>query len=134
MRMMLLIACLGALLQAQDKAIKKVPITPTQASSGQQMFNTYCAVCHGTDGRGDGPAASALKEAPSDLTLLAEKNGGKFPENRVVIKIRAVDSPAHGSKEMPIWGTLLSSISSSSGEVQLRTSNLVKYIETLQAK
>ena len=122
------------LLNAQDKQIKRVPITPTPASSGHQMFDTYCAACHGIDGKGDGPAASALKMPPADLTQLAKKNGGKFPENHVAATLRAVDSPVHGSKEMPIWGTLLSSVSSSDSEVQLRTANLVKYIETLQEK
>jgi mono/diheme cytochrome c family protein len=120
--------------QAQDKQIKKVPITPTQASSGQQMFVAYCATCHGKDGKGAGPAASALKKAPADLTLLSQKNGGKFPESHVILTIRSDDSPVHGSHEMPIWGPLLSSVSSSEGEVQLRATNLAKYIETLQTR
>jgi len=133
--MMLLVGALTALLaQAQTPTIKKVPITPVAASSGQQMFTTYCAACHGKDGRGDGPAAAALKKTPADLTQLTKKNGGKYPENHVMATIRAADSPVHGSKEMPVWGPLLSSISSSDGEVQLRISNIVKYIETLQER
>ena len=135
MRMVLFVTLLGSLMvQAQDTQIKKVPITPTSATSGQQMFVTYCATCHGKDGKGDGPAAPALKKAPADLTQLAKKNGGKYPENHVSATIMTVDSPVHGSKEMPVWGPLLSSISSSQGEVQLRVSNLVKYISTLQER
>ncbi len=135
MRMVLFVTLLGSLMvQAQDTQIKKVPITRTPATSGQQMFVTYCATCHGKEGKGDGPAASALKKAPADLTQLAKKNGGKYPENHVAATIRTADSPVHGSKEMPVWGPLLSSVSSSQGEVQLRVSNLVKYIETLQEK
>jgi mono/diheme cytochrome c family protein len=135
MRMVLLGALLGSLMmQAQDKQIKKVPITPTPANSGQQMFLTYCAVCHGRDAKGDGPAASALKKAPADLTQLTAKNGGKFPANHVMSVIQTADTPVHGSREMPMWGSLLPSVSTSEAEVQLRVSNLTKYIESMQAK
>jgi len=133
--MIMPVVFLGSLLmQAQDKHIQKVPITPTSAASGRQMFNTYCAACHGTDAKGDGPAASALKRTPADLTQLSVKNGGKFPENHVTAVIRTSESPVHGSREMPVWGPLLSSISSSDGEVQLRISNLVRYIASVQVK
>jgi len=65
------------------KEIKKVPIGPTAVNSGPEMFKSYCAACHGIDGRGTGPAAAALKIPPADLTTLAKKNGGKFPSARV---------------------------------------------------
>jgi mono/diheme cytochrome c family protein len=35
---------------------------------GQKLFETNCAVCHGADGRGMGPAAKTLPHAPADLT------------------------------------------------------------------
>lgn len=57
----------------QAKVIKHVSVKPTSAASGQEMFTSYCAVCHGTDGKGSGPAASALKVSPSDLTTLAKR-------------------------------------------------------------
>ena len=120
--------------QGSGTVIKHVPVKPTNAASGEEMYTNYCAVCHGTDAKGDGPAATALKKTPADLTQLAKKNGGKYPENHVSATIMTVDSPVHGSKEMPVWGPLLSSISSSQGEVQLRVSNLVKYISTLQER
>src|SRR5437870_5993604 len=67
---------------AQQKEIKHVPVKPTSAASGPEMYNTYCAVCHGRDGRGAGPAAEALKAAPTDLTTLAKKKVGKnLPTN-----------------------------------------------------
>jgi mono/diheme cytochrome c family protein len=135
MRIALLVTLLGSLLmQAQDKQIKRVPITPTAANSGQKMFVAYCAACHGTDAKGEGPAASALKRMPADLTQLAARNGGKYPANHVMATILSADSPVHGSKEMPVWGPLLSSISTSDAEVQLRVSNLTKYIESVQTK
>ena len=64
---------------AQEKTVKKVPIVQSNPTSGKQMFGDYCAPCHGISGKGDGPAASALKTPPADLTVLAKTNGGKFP-------------------------------------------------------
>jgi len=60
-------------------AIKQVPIANTPSSSGKEMFDTYCAVCHGKDTKGNGPAAGAMKTPPADLTTLAKGNGGKYP-------------------------------------------------------
>jgi mono/diheme cytochrome c family protein len=126
---------LGALaLQAQDKEIRKVPLQPTSMTSGSEMFKTYCATCHGIAGKGDGPAASALKKAPPDLTQLSRKHEGKFPDAYVAAKLKAVDQPSHGSKDMPVWGPLLSSVSHDGAETQLRVSNIVQYLGSIQAK
>jgi mono/diheme cytochrome c family protein len=121
---------------AQQKEIKHVPVQPTSASSGEQMFISYCAVCHAKDGKGGGPAAEALKTPPSDLTRLAEKNGGKYPAEHVASAIQGdITLPAHGTKDMPIWGNLFWHMSQGhSSEVQLRVANLTKYIGTLQSK
>jgi mono/diheme cytochrome c family protein len=122
--------------QETKKEIKHVPITPVSPASGQEMYKTYCAVCHGTDGKGNGPAADALKVPPTDLTALAAKNGGKYPALKVSAVISGEDAlPAHGSKDMPIWGHLFRSMSGGhQSEVQQRIANLNKYIESLQKK
>jgi mono/diheme cytochrome c family protein len=125
--------------QTQDqnqKVIQHSTVKPTSPASGQEMYKAYCAVCHGTDGKGGGPAASALKVPPTDLTLLSKNNGGKFPAMKVASTIRGeADLPAHGSKEMPVWGSLFWSMSHGhEGEVQQRVANLTQYIESLQAK
>ena len=116
--------------------VKHVPISNVSPASGKEMYESYCAVCHGKDGKGDGPAVSALKVPPPDLTQLAKKNGGKYPSPHVASVIRGqADLPAHGSKDMPVWGPLFSSISQGhEGQVQQRVSNLVDYIEKLQEK
>ena len=116
--------------------IKHVPMARTPADSGKEMFKNYCAVCHGKDGKGDGPAASAMKTPPTDLTLLAQKNGGKYPAAHVAAVIKGqASTPSHGSEDMPVWGPLFSSISQGhTAQVQQRISNLVSYVETLQAK
>ncbi|MFZ0774698.1 MAG: cytochrome c [Candidatus Sulfotelmatobacter sp.] len=122
--------------QDQKTVIQHVPITNTSPVSGKDMYTAYCAVCHGTDGKGGGPAASALKATPTDLTLLSKNNGGKYPALKVTSAIRGTnDLPAHGSKDMPIWGELFWSMSRGhETEVQQRVANLTHYIETLQAK
>jgi mono/diheme cytochrome c family protein len=122
--------------QAGTTTIKHVPITSTSPESGKDMFTAYCAVCHGADGKGAGPAASALKTPPTDLTSLSKNNGGKFPSLKVSATIRGEGGfPAHGSKEMPVWGALFWNLSGGhESEVQQRVVNLTKYIESLQAK
>jgi mono/diheme cytochrome c family protein len=118
------------------KVIQHVPVKATSPASGKEMYTSYCAVCHGTDGKGGGPAASALKVPPTDLTLLSKTNGGKYPALKVTSSIRGEAAlPAHGSKEMPVWGTLFWSISSGhESEVQQRVANLTHYIESMQEK
>jgi mono/diheme cytochrome c family protein len=125
--------------QTQDqtqKTIQHVPVKSTSAASGKEMYTTYCAACHGTDGKGGGPAASALKTPPSDLTMLSKNSGGKYPAMRVSSTIRGeANLPAHGSKEMPVWGSLFWGMSHGhESEVQQRTANLTRYVESLQAK
>lgn len=116
--------------------VKHVPITNAPSNSGKDMFNSYCAVCHGKDAKGNGPAASAMKTPPTDLTVLAKNAGGKYPAAHVasVIKGQAT-TPSHGSADMPVWGPLFSSIDQGhESQVQQRITNLVSYIDTLQAK
>lgn len=137
-----IVLAISAFAVAQDApaqtspTVKHVPITNTPSNSGKEMFNSYCAVCHGKDGKGGGPAASAMKTAPTDLTVLAKSNGEKFPSSHVAAVIRGQATTAsHGSQEMPVWGPLFSSISQGhEAQVQQRISNLVAYIESLQTK
>jgi mono/diheme cytochrome c family protein len=138
----ILIAVPVALLSGQEvttseepKAqVKKIPAPYTPASSGKDMYVAYCASCHGKNGKGDGPAASGLKSVPTDLTQLAANNRGTFPENHVSQTIKGdVDTPGHGSKDMPVWGPIFAAMGTKSdGVVQLRIRNLTKYIASLQ--
>lgn len=116
------------------KTIKRVPVTDAGSIDGQQLFAHYCAVCHGKDAKGTGPAADALKKAPADLTQITRKNGGKFPELHVMRVIKGDDVVgAHGSRDMPIWGELFKSLRSKE-DTELRVNALMKYIEQIQAK
>ncbi len=99
------------------------------------MFRAYCASCHGLDGKGGGPAAPALKNKPKDLTLLSKASGGKFPAMRVMNSIKDGTQAGHGSKDMPVWGPILSTVSADSpAVVTQRVGNLVGFIESIQVK
>lgn len=122
--------------QEPPATIKKVPVHTTQAMAGKDLYREYCAVCHGTAGKGDGPAARALKTPPADLTLIAKKNGGKYPEVKVqnVINGDADQPAAHGSKDMPVWGNIFRHMGGNPDLGAVRVYNLVKYIGQIQAK
>jgi mono/diheme cytochrome c family protein len=72
---------------------------------GAQLFKRLCASCHGPAGAGDGPVAAGFKTHLPDLTGIAARRGGQFPEDRIrqIIDGRA-GVAAHGAREMPVWG------------------------------
>lgn len=119
-----------------NKTVQHIAIKSTSAASGKEMYTSYCAVCHGADGTGGGPAAGALKTAPADLTMLSKSNGGKFPALKVASVLQGTAAlPAHGSQEMPMWGPLFRIVSGGhEAELRLRISNVTGYVESLQAK
>ncbi|HYP08877.1 MAG TPA: cytochrome c [Bryobacteraceae bacterium] len=123
------------ILGAQTKpTIKNVTVKQTSPLSGQEMFTQYCAACHGISGRGNGPAAPALKSTPPDLTKLTAANSGSFPELRVMNTLSEQFVSAHGSREMPVWGDLLKSLDANASVAQLRVANLTSYIKSIQVK
>ena len=132
---MLAVGCFVAFAQDTGKTVKRINAQPTATVNGVDLFKEYCAVCHGSDAKGSGPAADALKKRPADLTQLARKNGGNFPELHVMNYIKGQDVVAsHGSRDMPVWGSIFSQMSSNQDLVQVRVYALLKYIEEVQAK
>jgi mono/diheme cytochrome c family protein len=76
--------------------------------SGEKLYVQHCAVCHGKSGRGDGPFGGILKVAPADLTTIAARNGGTFPDERITQFVDGRLVPAaHGTRQMPVWGRWL---------------------------
>lgn len=73
--------------------------------SGEELFDRFCASCHGVGARGDGPVARSLNVAVPDLTSIAVRYG-EFPVGRIrdVIDGRGIDTSAHGTRTMPVWG------------------------------
>ncbi len=136
----ILLFCLSAFClsysQEPSPQVKHASVPQASAASGKDMFNAYCASCHGTDAKGNGPAAAALKSVPADLTALAKNNGGKFPTDRVMSILTGQGAvTAHGNRDMPVWGPVFWRMSQGHpAEVQQRVTNLTRYVESLQKK
>ncbi|NOT60663.1 MAG: cytochrome c [Acidobacteria bacterium] len=104
-----------------------------QNARGRQLYYQYCASCHGDDARGGGPVAVSLKGTVPDLHKIA-KVDGKFPALRVKQIIKGeVDTPAHGTKEMPVWGRVFREAKGNS-MTELNLYALTKYLEAIQEK
>jgi mono/diheme cytochrome c family protein len=122
--------------QGSPPQARKVQTVMPDPASGKQTYREYCASCHGEDGKGMGPAASALKTPPSDLTILAKRHGGNFPEDYVA-EILRLGKPiqAHGSSDMPVWGPIFAARDKfNEAAVQRRIKNLCAYLANLQEK
>jgi mono/diheme cytochrome c family protein len=104
--------------------------------AGKKTYMEYCAACHGEDARGMGPAASAMKTPPADLTTLAKRHDGKFPEDYVTRIVRfGQPIQAHGSADMPVWGPIFNTRDKFIElAVRQRIKNLCQYLATLQEK
>ena len=113
-----------------------IPVNRTNPTDGKLMYQNYCAPCHGADGRGGGPAATAMKAPPTDLTRLSQTNHGAFPKSHIASMLQFGSSlPAHGSAAMPVWGHLFDRIEpGQSAQTALRIGNLTRYLESMQAQ
>jgi mono/diheme cytochrome c family protein len=115
-------------------AIDEIPAT--YIPSGEAMYKQYCAACHGPEGTGDGPAAFTLKTQPADLSTLTARHMGTFPREYVENILRfGPGLKAHGSSDMPTWGSIFQLIDKNNeSAVQQRIKNLTNYIASLQKK
>jgi mono/diheme cytochrome c family protein len=120
---------------AQKPTIKRVPAEPLKSLEGADIFRSYCAVCHGASGKGDGPAARGLSKPPANLTTITKRHG-IFPRKTVEEMILADNDPptvAHGTREMPMWGPVFRKSGGRDVEA-LAVANLLKYLESIQEK
>jgi mono/diheme cytochrome c family protein len=115
---------------AQDEGVLK---------SGQREYQAYCATCHGTQAKGDGPMSTILTVAPADLTQIRKQNNGEFPFWRVYKIIDGRDMVrGHGARGMPVWGAYF--LSEEGGgyldedRVIGRVLGLVYYLQSIQEK
>lgn len=109
----------------------------TSAQTGDYLFRTYCAACHGTSARGDGPLADSMRKRPANLTEIAKRNKGVFPSEEM---LRVIDGrqpvKGHGGPDMPVWGDVFAR-SVDGGDpaiVQARIKALVTFLEGIQTK
>lgn len=104
--------------------------------AGAQAFRTYCASCHGSSGRGNGPIADQLRHVPPDLTKFSARNGGVFPSVRLTRIIDGRDVAAHGDRTMPVWGDAFRSTPGGFSQQQIddRIAAIVKYLQGIQER
>lgn len=126
----------AAVLAVATLAWTQEPAPSQEQVAGSNVYRTYCAVCHGPSAKGDGTLARNLRFKPPDLTLLARKNGGAFPRERVT---RTVDGrnpvKGHGGPDMPVWGDAFKQTREGYSEEQVRAriAALVEFLESVQS-
>ena len=125
----IVLACIGCNAFAADDVGK----------SGKELYERYCASCHGVTGRGDGPVSQSLRVEVPDLTRYAQRHGNFF--DRALVE-RIIDGRhvigAHGSRTMPVWGEDFSRAQLGDPDAERATriaiTRLADYIWQLQRK
>ncbi len=149
-RSLIFVACVAILaiavgLEAVEKEqpieVVQVPLTWHHAAGGdgEALYMELCAVCHGADGTGNGPAAKALNKPVPDLTLIRLHGDGTFPRSSIEKTIRGEgEITAHGTLDMPIWGRAFTDARPDHKPgrrwalAEQRIHNLTAYLETIQ--
>lgn len=132
-------AVIAAMLMSPAAAVAQTePVQMKQTTTGAEVFRTYCATCHGTSARGDGPLAASMSRKPANLTEIAKRNGGLFPTE---IVFRTIDGrqpvKGHGGPDMPVWGdafTRSREAGDADGGVKKIIQTLVDYLESIQLR
>ena len=119
-------------------AMGVVPLVGAAAEigEGERLYRVHCQACHGKDGTGEGPMQEQLEIDPPDLTTISARRDGEFPHEEIhqIIDGR-LESPAHGSREMPVWGFTFQSIggeSTPAADVEALITALTRYLESIQ--
>ena len=123
----------AAVLLAGMSVLSQETKEAASVKAGHALYVQYCVSCHGEEGRGDGPAASALRVRPPDLTTLTRRNKG-FSQEKVMDQINGEKFVVgHGIREMPVWGRRLrdkEGVEQAAGDVM----SLTRYIQSIQVK
>ncbi|MCB1334243.1 MAG: c-type cytochrome [Roseivivax sp.] len=134
---------LAALLPAValSGCIEGSPQTMPAASDGRALYMTYCADCHGPEAKGDGPLARSMAKPPKNLTLIAVRNGDRFPRAKIMSTVDGYARSDSVYPGMPEFGALLEGdlVPFDSGDGKLtptpwKLAALVEYLESVQAK
>jgi cytochrome c553 len=117
-----------------------VAAQPTTSIDGATLFEAYCASCHGSSGRGNGPAARAIPTPVPDLTRYSQAHEGDC-----LMSLLATLQTGHRSQtepkvsdndpDMPNWAPIFRSMSSNNeGLMYLRLRNVAQHVAKLQVQ
>jgi mono/diheme cytochrome c family protein len=114
-------------------------VAQTSFDYGKNEYQASCASCHGVTAKGDGAVSRSLIKAPSDLTMLAKRNGGVFPYQyawEVIDGRKSAEIGAHGMREMPVWGYIYRSEDTQPADLHARNriGSLLDYLVRIQVK
>jgi mono/diheme cytochrome c family protein len=108
-----------------------------EAQAGHNLYTQHCELCHGLRAQGDGAFAPELRVAPADLTTIALRRKGVFPEaelREIIDGRRRVRG--HGPDNMPIWGNVFGRNAAAGSEheavIRDRVNALVDYLKSIQ--
>ena len=122
---------------AAEVVIKQVPMTSKDivGLDGQGMYDQLCAVCHGVDGKGDGPANPALDRPAPDLTQLSADGRPGYTHAELESVIAGRDRTVHKDMVgMPLWETEFQYVRSWNGRprtsyARVKVHTLAEYVE-----
>ncbi len=114
------------------------PVLAQDVETGAELYQHYCATCHGLDATGHGPMAGVLVIQPTNLKALADADG-VFPTARVVARIDGRDPLVSHGSPMPVYGPYFegndTAIKTPAGQPILTSkpiADLVEYLKSLQ--
>jgi mono/diheme cytochrome c family protein len=84
--------------RAGRELVNPIAPTPRTAAEGKALFETYCAVCHGRQGAGDGPLVPKIPNPPAYNSARVKS----FPAGRIFHVM------TYGSGRMPSYASQLS--------------------------
>ena len=114
---------------------QQAPAADPRIANGRALFVTYCATCHGTSARGDGPVGERFRIPPADLTQLAKQTGGAFVAVRIQRIVDGREVKSHGNVDMPVWGDAFKRREGLSEDaVRARIEAIVRYLESIQER
>lgn len=106
------------------------------SETGESLYAAFCAACHGEDARGDGVLKPYLKVAAPDLTLIAARRNGQFPQQDIYRIIDGQSSDDNAHRHMPLWGYEFYGEDADDQKAHQRAServsSLVAYLEHIQ--
>jgi mono/diheme cytochrome c family protein len=119
----------------QDPHQSPSPPLVIKSTLGADLYQFYCSGCHGVTAHGGAVPSGQHRPAP-DLTTLARQNNGTFPRDRVRASITfgagASRDGAHGTPDMPVWGTVFRGLDATDTLTAIRIENIVTYLASLQ--